>query len=173
MDIEKCIAMLTNNKTRIQTLLQGVSQEEAQYKPDPDTWSMLEVINHLYDEEKEDFRRRLKGVLDDPARDLPPINPEAWVTEQSYNTRNLKDSIQHFLDERDESLQWLSSLSSPDWDQTYQRGDFSIRAGDIFASWIAHDQLHMRQLIELQREILLMAAGSYQVDYAGLWEEEN
>mgnify|MGYP006280176101 CR=1 FL=1 len=173
MDIEKCIAMLSNNKIRIQTLLQGVTQEEARYKPHPDSWSMLEVINHLFDEEKEDFRHRLKGVLHDPTRDLPPINPEAWIMDRSYNTREFLDSIHNFLDERDKSLQWLKSLSSPDWDQTYQRGDFTIRAGDIFASWIAHDQLHMRQLIELQREILLMAAGSYQVDYAGLWEQED
>ncbi len=173
MQIEKCIAMLSNNKIRIQTLLQGLTQKEAQHKPDPDSWSMLEVINHLHDEEKEDFRRRLKGVLQDPARDLPPINPEAWVVERSYNTRSLQESVQDFLDERDKSLQWLKSLSSPDWDRTYRRGDFSIQAGDIFASWIAHDQLHMRQLIELLRELMLTVVEPYRVDYAGLWEKDE
>lgn len=173
MDMEKCIAMLSNNKNRIQALLRGVTQDEAQIKPDPDSWSMLEVINHLYDEEKEDFRRRLKGVLCDPTRDLPPINPEAWVVERSYNTRDLKRSVQNFLDERDKSLLWLKSLSSPDWDQTYMQGDFSIRAGDIFASWIAHDQLHMRQLIELLRDLMLMAVGTYRVEYAGLWDKDG
>jgi len=173
MDQEKCITMLSDNKTRIQSLLQGISQEESQYKPHPDSWSILEVINHLYDEEKEDFRRRLKGVLHDPTQDLPPINPEAWVVERSYNTRNLQDSMLNFLRERDESLQWLNSLSSPDWDQTYIQGDFAIRAGDIFASWIAHDQLHMRQLIELQRALMLTAVGPYRVEYAGLWRKED
>lgn len=36
--------------------MRGVTQSEALYKPHAKSWSMLEVVCHLYDEEREDFR---------------------------------------------------------------------------------------------------------------------
>ena len=33
-------------------LFQSVTHEQARWKPGEDRWSMLEVINHLYDEER-------------------------------------------------------------------------------------------------------------------------
>lgn len=169
MDTKLLISLLDTNQTRIRSLLEGITQKQAEHKPHPDAWSMLEVINHLYDEEREDFRQRIKGLLENPDQDFPPINPQAWVKERNYNSRDFAGSLENFLKEREKSLSWLASLSAPDWEHTYHSGDFSIRAGDIFASWVAHDQLHMRQIIELQRDLTVRASTPYQVDYAGEW----
>ncbi|MCL4530048.1 MAG: hypothetical protein M1282_11610 [Chloroflexi bacterium] len=54
---------LTSSTEMIRALLSGIGQEEAQFKPTPETWSMLEVICHLYDEEREDFREHLDFIL--------------------------------------------------------------------------------------------------------------
>ena len=40
-------------------LFKNLVDEQARWKPGADRWSLLEVINHLYDEEREDFRKRL------------------------------------------------------------------------------------------------------------------
>jgi hypothetical protein len=44
-----------------------------------------------------------------------------------------------------------------------------MRAGDMFAAWVAHDGLHIRQLNELHRSLLERAAKPYRVGYAGEW----
>jgi hypothetical protein len=44
-----------------------------------------------------------------------------------------------------------------------------MRAGDMFAAWTAHDQLHMRQFVELHRAWLVEQARPYNVGYAGEW----
>jgi len=44
-------------------LVAGVSPSEARVRPAPDAWSLLEVVCHLHDEEREDFRPRLDVVL--------------------------------------------------------------------------------------------------------------
>jgi hypothetical protein len=167
MDIAFLIRELTDNAQRIQDLVRSVSQEEAVWKSDPDSWSILEVINHLYDEEREDFRVRLEIILHHPDRPWPGIDPKGWVMSRNYNARDPEESLDNFLEERKASLEWLSGLEKPDWDSKYKAQFGSITAGDMFASWVSHDHLHMRQLVELHRFLTVRAAEPYRVDYAG------
>ena len=160
---------LAHNAERIVLLVQNVSLQQARWRPDPDSWSMLEVINHLYDEEREDFRMRLDIVLHYPQREAPSIDPLGWVHERGYNERDLEESVGNFLAERQESLEWLKSLREPDWDASYEAPFGTIRAGDIFAAWVAHDLLHMRQLVELHYAYAADLAAPYSVSYAGEW----
>lgn len=169
MHLNAVIDILDKNADRIRSLAQGIDPDQAHFRPGPEDWSMVEVINHLYDEEKEDFRQRLDTILHQPGAPLPPINPEAWVEERGYNERDLQPSLEDFLRERQSSLAWLRNLQDPDWDNTFTSGEFSIKAGDVLVSWVAHDQLHMRQLVEIHRALTLNAFAPYQVEYAGQW----
>ena len=169
MDLEFFTNQMANHAGTIHSLTLGISDEQARWKPDAQTWSILEVINHLYDEEREDFRVRLDTLLHHPGQPWPPINPAGWVSERTYNQRDLAQSVQDFLKERRKSLVWLRGLDAPDWQRsvTVPFGQFS--AGDIFAAWAAHDLLHLRQLVELHRAYILQAAQPYKLDYAGEW----
>jgi hypothetical protein len=54
---------MVNNTEIIHALTANISLEGAQIKPIPKSWSILEVISHLYDEEREDFREHLDFIL--------------------------------------------------------------------------------------------------------------
>jgi hypothetical protein len=169
MDDSKIISLLTNNAERIKSMASGISIEQARWKPDLNSWSILEVVNHLYVEERRDFRIRLDIILHHPEQEWPPIDPEGWVIEQKYNERGLESSLENFLEERRVSLEWLDSLGQFDWDEVYQAKFGPISAGDMFCSWAAHDQLHLRQLIELHRGFTELQVKPYQIEYAGQW----
>jgi hypothetical protein len=169
MDLDYLISQMADSAQRIRVLAEGVSDEQARWRPDPDSWSILEVVNHLLDEEREDFRVMLDLALHRPDKPRPRIAPGAWVTERGYNQRDLGESLQGFLAARQESLAWLKELSSPDWEAVYEAPFGPIRAGDIFASWVAHDVLHMRQLVELHWAYTTHQLQPYKVDYAGQW----
>ena len=169
MKIETFTAQMATNAQTIRQLLVGVSDEQARWKPDDKSWSMLETINHLYVEEQSDFRVRLDYVLHKPGIEPPKIDPIGWVTEHNYNKRQLEPSLNNFLKEREKSLQWLGGLDKPDWNGTYTAYWRPIRAGDLFAAWVAHDILHMRQLVELHYAWTKNQVQPYQVDYAGEW----
>ena len=162
-------SLLTNNAERIKSMAVGISIEQARWKPEPSSWSILEVINHLYDEERRDFRIRLDIILHHREHKWPPIDPEGWVVSQRYNERDLESSIENFLKERRSSLGWLETLGDIDWDKVYQAKFGPISAGDMFCSWAAHDQLHLRQLVELHRSYTELQVKPYQIDYAGAW----
>src|SRR5512143_225216 len=107
---------LAHGAAMLQTLLAGVMPEEARVKPAPEVWSILEVICHLVDEEREDFRQHLDHILHRPGQPWPTIDPQGWVTSRRYNERDLAQSINEFLAERDHSLAWLKECSASNWD---------------------------------------------------------
>jgi uncharacterized damage-inducible protein DinB len=149
----------------IAQIVRNVSPEQARWKPAEDAWSILEVINHLYDEEHEDFRLRLDLTLHQPGQPFPPIDPPAAVITRRYNERDLGRSLANFLDERARSLAWLQTLDNPQWDTP----SVWLRAGDILVAWLAHDLLHLRQLVELHYLYHAAASQPFRVDYAGDW----
>ena len=170
MQLNAAIVQLAQQATLIESLVQGVSAETARQRPAPDAWSMLEVVNHLLDEEREDFRVRLDIILHRPDTPWPPIDPQGWVITRKYNRRNWHTSLAAFSAERAQSLDWLQSLNDPDWHTvapTPWGGE--IRAGDMLAAWLAHDLLHIRQLVELRWSHTLEAVEPYLTRYAGEW----
>jgi DinB superfamily len=169
MDLEYLLTQMNLHAGAIHSLTLGVSDDQARWKPEPDGWSILEVVNHLYDEEREDFRARLDCILYHPDQSWAPINPKGWVLDRAYNQRDLSISMNDFLKERQKSLAWLKGLPDPDWRAFVTMPFGSFSAGDIFAAWVAHDLLHLRQLVELHWAYTLHAADPYKVNYAGEW----
>ncbi len=79
MDLGHLISLMGDNAQRLRALAEGVSDYQARWKPDPASWSILEVVNHLLDEEKEDFRARLNLALYQPDEPWPGIDPKVLV----------------------------------------------------------------------------------------------
>lgn len=169
MEFETLYQDLAHGAEIIRALVLGVTQAEAQVKPAPESWSILEVICHLVDEEREDFRQRIDFMLNRPGEIWPPIHPGAWVTERKYNERDLEQSLHDFLAERSTSLLFLKGLESANWNASTMTQFGERKAGDLLGSWVAHDNLHMRQLVELRRVRLQKITDPYDIRYAGEW----
>ena len=59
---------LALNRDRVAALARGISEDLARWKPNEESWSILEVICHLADEEEFDFPVRLKMILENPKK---------------------------------------------------------------------------------------------------------
>lgn len=167
MDWQRLANQLETSGGILSDLFTDVDDDEVRWKPAPERWSMLEVLGHLWDEEKDDFRRRLALTLQDPAGEWPPIDPEGWARERRYNERDLPESLAGFRQERAASLTWLRGLGEPAWDRGHEHAALGVlRAGDLLASWTAHDYLHIRQITNLRLEYLKVKAAPYSTRYA-------
>jgi hypothetical protein len=169
MDADFLRRQLALNRDRIAAFSQGVPEDQARWKPDPESWSILEVISHLADEEEFDFPVRLRMILEESDKEWPAIDPQGWVTERKYNEGNLFETLNRYMNLRNDNLVWLESVESPDWDIVFEAPFGEITAGDMYVSWVTHDLLHMRQLVELHRFYLVEQAKPYRLDYAGDW----
>lgn len=168
MDLKPFIAQMEHNAQAIQALVQGISDHQARWRPGPDAWSALDVMNHLAYEERHDFWDRLDLVLHRPQEAWPSADSARGVSERSRQ-QTLEQSLEAFVEARKESLAWLRALETPNWDTACEAPFGRIRAGDIMAAWVAHDLLHLRQLIELRWAYLIRDVEPYEVRYAGEW----
>lgn len=170
MKFQELYTEMTQNTEIIRAMLNGVSQADATVKKSPKVWSILEVTCHLYDEEREDFRKRLQFILGDQEGIWPPITPYQWVISRKYNEQNLNKMKSKFFKEREVSLKWLKTIRNSDWNIRYQvKKGRVISAGEMFVSWVAHDNLHIRQLTELRRRLIEQKTKPYRIGYAGDW----
>ena len=160
---------LENSTEMIRALFLGITQDEAQVKPSPASWSILEVVCHLYDEELEDFREHLDWILHRQHEEWHRIDPEGWVIERKYNEQDVLQMQEKFFAERARSLEWLRGLTEADWEASHTSQYGTMKAGDMFASWVAHDNLHIRQLVELRRLLIERLTKPYDIEYAGDW----
>lgn len=160
---------LHRNKDVFNYLLNDLSEEEYSWSQEDGKWCLLEIVCHLYDEEREDFRMRVKCVLENPDIPPPPFDPIAWVTERNYMSQDYKQVLEKFLDEREESVMWLNSIINPSWDNTYNHPKIGPMGANLFLSnWLAHDFLHIRQIIKLKFDYLKEISGE-PLKYAGNW----
>ena len=170
MNAERVTNQLEQNASVIVGLVSNLPLGQADWKPSPDAWSILEVMAHLLDEEREDFRARIDAVLHLPGEPWPPIDPQGWVKERDYASRDLGETLESFLAEREVSVSWLRDLTVVDWGVDYEHPALgSLRAGDLLASWLAHDYLHIRQLTRLHWQFHARRIEPYGTEYAGEW----
>lgn len=159
------------NAETVRSIVEGIPRDEARWRPEPSRWSVLDVICHLLDEEREDFRQWIDYMLHRPGDDWPPIDPEGWVASHDYASRDLAETLDSFLEERRDSIAWLLSLGHADWEisRTHPAGGRTLRAGDLLHAWLAHDYLHIRQLTKLRFDYAAQLLQPYSSLYAGEW----
>lgn len=63
MDLDILRSEMVRDTRRIRAVVEGLAVDQARWKLNPDSWSILEAVNHLADKEELDLRVRLKIPL--------------------------------------------------------------------------------------------------------------
>ena len=99
MKFQSLYQELVNSTEMIRALIKDIGQEQAQVKPDAKAWSILEVVCHLHDEEREDFREHLDFILHRQNEEYHVIDPQGWIAERKYNEQDLFEMQAKFFTE--------------------------------------------------------------------------
>ena len=130
---------------------------------------LLEIVCHLLDEEIYDFRTRVKHALDTPEKELTPIDPEGWVTTRNYLSKDYDETLKSFLIERENSIEWLKQLGEVNWSNSLKHPELGdLSAASFLRNWLAHDYLHIRQILRYKFEFLKQSS-EIDLSYAGDW----
>jgi hypothetical protein len=169
MNHQAIIYELQRHQKVFETMLSNIPEACYSWKPAPEKWCLLEIVCHLYDEEREDFRARVRHILEQPAASMPSIDPQGWVAARKYMEQDYETKLRSFLQERNASIKWLQSLAAPVWTNVYQHPTLgSMSAEMILANWLAHDYLHIRQITGVKFQYL-QHSSSQSLNYAGNW----
>jgi hypothetical protein len=163
------IEQLAKNNSVFLTLFSSVNEDLISWKPQPEKWSLLEILCHLYDEEREDFRARILHLFTSPDTAFKPIDPSKWAVAREYAIQGFIEKRSQFLAERKNSVDWLRSLKSPQWSNGYDHPKFGrITASILLTNWLAHDYLHIRQITRYHYQFLDEKTED-KLGYAGTW----
>ena len=169
MKMESVISEFTNNGRVFKHLLNSTNSAEVLYRPAPGKWNLLEIACHLLDEERFDFRARMKHVMDNPDEEMEPIDPQGWVISHNYSDKDFAAVLKDFLGERENSVQWLVSLTNEDLEKKLEHKIFgTVTVRQFMLNWLAHDYLHIRQIVALKYSFLKNNNGA-DLRYAGDW----
>lgn len=163
IDLQESIRRLAVQAEAMDALARALPDEALAWSPSPDDWSLRDLAGHLLNEERGDFRRHLKTMFGEPGQPGAPA-----VVEDG------RQALADFMAERRASLAWLASLTTPDWEATIElhfgAGErLTLSAGDMLVSWVEHDVLHLRQMVELLHAWNVHQAPPYALEYAGGW----
>ncbi|RKN27030.1 DinB family protein [Aquimarina sp. AD1] len=155
MNHQLIIKSLLRNQKVFEELLSGITKEEYLWKDRPNRWCLLEIVCQLYDEEKEDFRKRTKHILDTPDKNFEPIDPEGWVVNRAYIKQDYNVVFNNFIEERKASINWLNSLENTNWNNVSIHPDLGeMTAKQFLSNWLAHDYLHFKQIAKLKLDYI-------------------
>lgn len=170
MDVIRLCELLANQATAIDSLTADIDDASARLRLREGEWTMLEVMCHLYDEEREDFRVRVIQTLTQPDLPLASIDPEGWVLSRCYAQRAFNEMREQFFVERQQSINALRQLGEVAWDTPLNHPRLrELTAEQVAWAWVAHDLLHIRQLTELRYLVYQQQTTSYGYGYAGEW----
>lgn len=169
MDINSKVIQLELNSKIIHNLLINTSAKDQIWKQSPAKWCLLEIISHLNDEEMYDFKPRLSKILKKD-HNWDPIDPQGWVDSRNYMKNDFNETLEKFIEERKKSIEWLKNLNVKDWNVKAVHPKFGgFKASQMLSNWLAHDYLHIRQILNLKYQILRKDFNSDDLRYAGEW----
>ncbi|MCI0397863.1 MAG: DinB family protein [Chloroflexi bacterium] len=125
------------------------------YRPEPDQWSLTEVLCHLRDVEREVHQSRFRALLRAEHAFLPGVTADEWAEERGYRRQNGPAALADFLAARQETLRLLKDLDDSLWQRQGQHAFFGPTSMHELLYLVArHDELHWEQIKALlHREI--------------------
>lgn len=121
-------------------------------RPEPNEWSLVEVLCHLRDVEREVFLPRFTKIIAEENPFIPGIDSDAWAQERQYIFQDGQQALAAFVASRKEMLSLFDGLSPEGWQRPARHAIFGPTHLRELASFVAdHDRLHIQQIFRLVR----------------------
>jgi DinB superfamily len=158
------LGILEQTPIIIEKIVASASDEQLQWKPAPERWSISEVLAHLGDVEVAVFRGRLQAMAEKDSPMLKSYDQDAAYAAGKYSGGNGRENLKQFCHERDRSLSFLRYVSTGILARGARHPELGALTGaHILNIWAFHDLGHIRQISELYRaRAFYPALGPYQ-----------
>ena len=147
-DLNKSYEILERTPSVLRTLLSDLSDDWIINNEGPETFSPYDVIGHLIQGEKTDWRERTTMILEHGAtKSFVPFDRFAQFEES--RGKSLQQLLDEFEKLRKESLSWLRSLNLTEGDfdkkgMHPELGEVTLR--QLLSTWTVHDLTHTAQV---------------------------
>jgi DinB family protein len=146
------LAVLEATEPALRRLAGNLDDAALDFRPEPDAWSIREVLAHLVDDEAFIMRQRLARIVKEDRPHLTPHDEKHWYASRNTAHDARDELLADFQAQRAASLGVIRLLQPADW----QRVGFQPEIGEFNAEawlehWADHDTVHLNQIEQTLR----------------------
>ena len=144
---------------RLKDALQGVSKKLALWRPAPGKWSILEIVCHLRDMEREAYLARYRRIVAENEPLLPDLDGDLLAIERDYRSHSLAAALKDWRAARKESLRLLKGVKGATWERcgTHETAGRLSMADFLRRQAVGNDEAHLGQIEATKRRFALLA----------------
>lgn len=140
-------ALLGAGSTTLQAIFAAGPEALPRWKPDPEDWSVLEVVGHLTEAEERGFAGRIRTVITEEPPRFRGWDPAAVAMARRDAERDAAEVLGEFTRRRAESIALVETLTDDDLGRGGDHPDVGfLTVNDLLHEWVHHDANHVRQV---------------------------
>jgi hypothetical protein len=136
--------------------LEGLTPEELDWRPNPDAWSVRDVVHHLEDAELTGAVR-LRGLLAVDAPLVPAFDEDVYRRRLSYATRPIAPALDAIHAAHRTTAELLDRLAADDWNRV---GTHSEEGPYSLLRWLTFHATHTHEHAAQIRQLRLARVGA-------------
>lgn len=125
----------------IEETLTSFSQEQAQWRPAPGEWNVIEIVGHVADIERAFAYRALTFARNNPGP-LPGVDPDGFMLDAGFAKRSLADVVAELVDVRRASVALLRSFDDAAWLRQGVADENAITVRALAYTMAGHERHH-------------------------------
>ncbi len=133
------------------TLLDGLTEEEADRRPDPNRFTIREILAHLAEWDSV-FLGRMQRTCAEDHPTLPGYDEGQWAIDHDYAHTDWREQLALLTERRQAMAAFLRERRADEWVRTANRPEIGVLTLEGQAVLVPlHDTYHLRQIAEWRR----------------------
>jgi len=129
-------------------LLAGVPEAALDARPDPDRFTLREVICHMADWDGV-WRERLVKIATEDEPVLPGYDEGQWAIDHDYAHQDVAAQLTRLAAARAELVAYLRSVDTPTWQRLGRHGEIGpVTFLELASLVLGHDGYHVQQILD-------------------------
>lgn len=161
-DLERAalLHIVTETPARLKAALKGVPRKLQLWSPGPGKWSIIEIVAHMSDMEREAYLLRYRRILSEDNPSLPDLDGDALAILKDYRSLKLPALLRDWLKARRECLRLLKSVKGQRWERTGTHETAGLLSMDTLLRRHAmgNDEAHLGQIEDIKKRAAALDA---------------
>ncbi len=149
LTIEQVLTQLAEYPARIGALTEGLTPAHLRQRPEPEEWSVNEVLAHLRSS-ADVWGGYIKKIIAEDRPSIKAISPRTWMRRVNYHELEFAPSFEAFRTQRADLLAMLQPLPPEGWTRAAtvtKDGKVREMTALVYATQLAnHEQVHVVQI---------------------------
>jgi uncharacterized damage-inducible protein DinB len=138
--------------------LKGLSKKVLLWTPAPGKWSILEILCHMRDMEREAYIERYTRILSEDEPKLPDLNGDSFAILRAYRSQKAPEVVREWVALRRQTLQLLRKTGKVQWGRAgvHETAGRLTMEDLIRRHAVGNDEAHLRQIEAIKRRFAVL-----------------